>query len=54
MTWLIPTAYVGFFLLLVRRFGVRRPQLRDYAPRPRGGLISVIIPARNEAANIEA
>ncbi len=54
MTWLIPAAYVAFFLLLVRRFGVRRPQLRDYAPRTRGGLISVIIPARNEAANIEA
>ncbi len=54
MTWLIPAAYVAFFLLLVRRFGVRRPQLRDYAPQPRGGLISVIIPARNEAANIEA
>ena len=53
MSWLIPAAYVAFLLLLVRRYGVRRPQLRDYAPRTRGALISVIIPARNEAQNIE-
>ncbi len=54
MTWLIPAAYVAFFVICLRRFGVRRPQLRDYAPRTRGALISVIIPARNEAQNIEA
>src|SRR5947207_3675735 len=32
---------------------MRRPRLRDYEPITSGPLVSVIIPARNEARNIE-
>ena len=53
MTWLIPAVYLLFLLLLLHRFTHRRPHLRSYPPRPSGPLISVIVPARNEAANIE-
>ena len=53
MSWLIPAAYAVFFLMLLRRYVRRRPQLRAYAPRSHGPLISVIIPARNEAENID-
>jgi chlorobactene glucosyltransferase len=40
-------------LLLLYRFATRSPRLRDYAPLTNGPLVSVIIPARNEARNIE-
>lgn len=53
MTWLIPLAYLWFLLLLLHRYTHRRPNLQSYAPRTSGPLISVIIPARDEAANIE-
>lgn len=53
MTWLIPAGYLLFLLLLLHRYTHRRPHLRSYSPRPSGPLLSVIIPARNEAANIE-
>lgn len=53
MTWLIPAAYFLFFVLLLRRYTHRRPQLHDYPPRSSGPLLSVIIPARDEAMNIE-
>jgi chlorobactene glucosyltransferase len=52
VTWLIPAVYVLFLTLLLRRFVHRRPHLRSYHPRTSGPLISVVIPARNEAANI--
>jgi chlorobactene glucosyltransferase len=53
MTWLIPAAYVAFLALLIVRYATSRPRLADYPPQTSGRLISVIIPARNEAANIE-
>jgi chlorobactene glucosyltransferase len=53
VTWLIPAVYLLFLTLLLHRFAHRRPHLRSYAPRTSGPLMSVIIPARNEAANVE-
>jgi chlorobactene glucosyltransferase len=53
VTWLIPPVYLVFLLLLLHRYTQRRPHLRSYPPRTSGPLISVIIPARNEALNIE-
>jgi chlorobactene glucosyltransferase len=52
--WLLPLAYLAFLAVLIYRLGHRRPQLHDYQPIDRGPLLSVIIPARNEAVNIEA
>ena len=40
-------------LLVLYRYVTRRPRLRDYQPLTTGPLVSVIIPARNEARNIE-
>ncbi len=53
MTWLIPAVYLLFLLLLLHRYTHRTPHLRSYPPRTTGALVSVIIPARNEAENIE-
>jgi chlorobactene glucosyltransferase len=53
VTWLIPAAYLLFLLLLLQRYTHRTPHLRSYPLRTTGPLISVVIPARNEAANIE-
>ena len=53
MMWAIPAAYALFLVLLVWRHATRRPRLSAYAPRTAGPLVSVIIPARNEAVNIE-
>jgi chlorobactene glucosyltransferase len=52
--WLVPLAYLLFFVTVVQRYAHRRPHLKHYAPRTTGPLVSIIIPARNEAANIEA
>ena len=50
----IATAAYGAVLVLVaRRFANRHPHLRDYPPAAAGPLVSIIIPARNEALNIE-
>ena len=38
--------------MVVYRYASRAPALRDYAPRASGPLLSVVIPARNEAVNI--
>ena len=54
MSWLIPAGYVLFLVLLFVRYSRRGPRLRDYPPQERGPLVSVIIPARNEAVNIAA
>jgi len=54
VTWLIPAAYAAFLALLAYRYLTRRPRLRDYEPQTRGPPVSVIIPARDEAVNIEA
>ena len=53
MTWLIPAGYALFLALLVYRYATRRPRLADYPPQRAGPLVSVIVPARNEAVNIE-
>ena len=53
MTWLIPAGYGLFLVLLVYRYAIRRPHLVDYPPQRAGPLVSVIVPARNEARNIE-
>src|SRR5207244_2741545 len=53
MTWAIPAAYAVLLVLLVYRHATRRPRLSAYAPQLEGPLVSVIIPARDEAANIE-
>ena len=51
--WLVAAPWILVFLIVVRRYAVRSPLLRSYAPRSSGPLLSVIIPARNEALNIE-
>jgi len=53
VTWLIPAGYALFLALLVYRYATRRPRLADYPPQRAGPLVSVIVPARNEAVNIE-
>jgi len=54
VTWWIPAAYALFLALLVYRYATRRPRLADWPPQTSGALVSVIVPARNEAVNIEA
>jgi chlorobactene glucosyltransferase len=51
--WLPASPWILALLVILYRYATRRPQLRDYAPAPAGPLVSVIIPARNEARNIE-
>jgi len=50
--WLLPGAYLLLLALIVVRYARRGPRLADYPPQPTGPLVSVIIPARNEAENI--
>ena len=52
--WLLASPWILALFLILYRYATRRPQLRDYAPAASGPLISVIIPARNEARNIDA
>ncbi len=54
MTWWIPAGYALVLALLIRRYAARRPRLAEYPPLARGPLVSVIVPARDEATNIEA
>jgi chlorobactene glucosyltransferase len=53
VTWLVPGVYLAFLVLVVYQYVRRGPLLNTYNPRSRGPLVSVIIPARNEAENIE-
>ena len=53
MSWLPAAPWLVVLLLIVYRFTVRRPRLEQYEPVFTGPLLSVIIPARNEARNIE-
>src|SRR5216110_2129094 len=53
MSWLLAAPWILVLLLIVSRYIVHGPRLRDYEPRTSGPLVSVIIPARNEARNIE-
>ncbi|MGH7613244.1 MAG: glycosyltransferase family 2 protein [Gemmatimonadales bacterium] len=53
MSLLLAAPWIAVLWIVVRRYAARGPQLRGYAPRPNGPSVSVIIPARNEAPNIE-
>ena len=53
MIWWIPAGYAVFLVLLIYRYSTRRPRLADHPPQRAGSLASVIVPARNEAMNIE-
>jgi chlorobactene glucosyltransferase len=50
--WLPAIPWILVLILVLYRYATRSPLLRDYPPRPTGPLISVVIPARNEAVNI--
>src|SRR5207245_2511011 len=51
--WFVPAGYALFLALLVYRYATRRPRLADHPPQTAGPLASVIVPARNEAVNID-
>ena len=53
MSWLLAAPWILVLLLILSRHLLHGPRLRDYAPLRSGPLVSVIIPARNEARNIE-
>jgi chlorobactene glucosyltransferase len=53
MSWLLAAPWLVVLLLIVYRYATRRPRLRDYEPLLTGPLVSIIIPARDEARNIE-
>ncbi|MGE5801803.1 MAG: glycosyltransferase [Gemmatimonadota bacterium] len=53
MSWLLAAPWILVLLVILYRHATRRPRLRDYEPLRSGPLVSVIIPARNEARNIE-
>lgn len=50
---LLAAPWLAVLLVVIRRYAVRSPRLWSYAPLPEGPSLSIIIPARNEAANIE-
>jgi len=52
IVWLPAVPWIAVFVMVVYRYASRAPALRDYAPRTSGPLLSVVIPARNEAVNI--
>lgn len=53
MSLLLAAPWIAVLWIVVRRYATRGPLLQGYAPRPNGPTLSVIIPARNEALNIE-
>jgi len=55
MSWLLASPWIVVLLVVAYRYATRRPNLRDYEPLTSGAgpLVSIIIPARNEARNIE-
>jgi hypothetical protein len=53
MSWLLAAPWIMVLLVIIYRYATRRPRLRDYEPLRSGPHVSVIIPARNEARNIE-
>lgn len=54
MIWIVPAFYSLALFLVVRFYLLRTPALGAYSPFPDGAPLTVIIPARNEAHNIEA
>jgi len=53
MSLLLAAPWLAVLWIVMRRYATRGPLLQGYAPRPNGPALSVIIPARNEALNIE-
>ncbi|HWZ29374.1 MAG TPA: glycosyltransferase family 2 protein [Gemmatimonadales bacterium] len=53
MIWIVPACYAVALLLVVRFYVRRTPALAAYPPFADGPSLTVIIPARNEAQNIE-
>ena len=53
MSLLLAVPWIAVLWVVVRRYATRGPLLQGYAPRPNGPSLSVIIPARDEALNIE-
>jgi len=53
MSWLLAAPWILALLLIASRYLIRGPRLHDYEPLTSGPLVSIIIPARNEARNIE-
>src|ERR1044072_3923208 len=53
MTWVLAAPWLLVLLVVLFRYATRRPRLRDYEPLTTGPLVSVLIPPRNEARNIE-
>lgn len=53
MSWLLASPWLLLFAFVVYSYFTRRPHLRSYAPLKSGPLVSIVIPARNEARNIE-
>jgi chlorobactene glucosyltransferase len=51
--WIVPACYAVALLLVVRFYVRRTPALAAYPPFADGPSLTVIIPARNEAQNIE-
>ncbi len=51
--WIPASPWILVLLLVSYRYARRRPHLRDYQPQITGPPISVVIPARNQAVNIE-
>jgi chlorobactene glucosyltransferase len=51
--WLLASPWILALLVILYRYATRRPDLEDYPPAPSGPLVSVIIPARDEARSIE-
>ena len=53
MTWLLAAPWIVALLVILARYLIHGSRLGDYEPLTAGPLVSVIIPARNEARNIE-
>lgn len=54
MIWIVPACYLVALLFIARFYLLRTPALADYPPFSDGPPLTVIIPARNEARNIES
>lgn len=54
MSWALAFPWILALAAILYHYATRRPQLRSYAPTTAGPLVSVVIPARNEARNIDA
>lgn len=53
IAWIVGALYGAVLLTVAWRYGTRRPHLHAYPPAASGPRVTVVIPARNEAANIE-